>query len=606
LAQARPDWRRIGNAAVDAGLAGLASGPVERVWYSADARLLIRTASGRVFETADLDRWLPASAVPPAPIGRPLERSPEAAAIGKAPAGQSPRVYALGRSLYRSDDGGLNWENLTSFRGVSLVGDGLMDFAIHPANQDEVVVAGSAGVFRSADGGRSWSGLNQGLPNLAGMRLRALPSGSRGALLELAGTALVEWQPGERTAWRLRGSEETFPEPVLRQALSLELGGAVTAVAVAGEFVYAGMADGGIAVSPESGRGAWRRFSNPAAGAVTRFWVDAGEPRTAIAAFEAPGGAPGAAPVRLRWTLNGGAFWDDLSSDLPEATVYGVAADRASGAVYAATARGVFMLRTNLAALQPAGAWTRLTGLPEARAMDVQLDGGANHLWVVMEGFGVYTALAPHRIGDPRLVSAADLAARGAAPGSLMSVLGARVESARAGDLAVPVLAATDAESQIQIPYDARGETLAISVDAAGARHQFAPLRLGLAAPAIMVVDGMPLMLDADSGTLLDAMHPARSRTRVQILATGLGSVTPPWPAGIPAPLENPPRVAAPVRAWLDRAPVEVTRAELAPGYAGIYLVEIEVPAIVNYGPAELYLEAAGQTSNPVRVYVEP
>ncbi|NUN03287.1 MAG: hypothetical protein HUU41_19450 [Bryobacteraceae bacterium] len=75
---------------------------------------------------------------------------------------------------------------------------------------------------------------------------------------------------------------------------------------------------------------------------------------------------------------------------------------------------------------------------------------------------------------------------------------------------------------------------------------------------------------------------------------------------GLPAPLENSPAVAVPVQAFLDGSPVEVTRAILAPGYVGMYLVEIRVPAIVNSGPAELYLEAEGQQSNRVRVYLEP
>jgi uncharacterized protein (TIGR03437 family) len=100
-------------------------------------------------------------------------------------------------------------------------------------------------------------------------------------------------------------------------------------------------------------------------------------------------------------------------------------------------------------------------------------------------------------------------------------------------------------------------------------------------------------------------MNPAHSRGRIQILATGLGRVTPDWPTGLAAPTESPPKVAAPVNVYLDRQPVEVTRAVLAP-YIGFYLVELEVPKIVNYGPAELYLEVAGQPSNRVRVYIQP
>ena len=66
----------------------------------------------------------------------------------------------------------------------------------------------------------------------------------------------------------------------------------------------------------------------------------------------------------------------------------------------------------------------------------------------------------------------------------------------------------------------------------------------------------------------------------------------------------NPPEVIANVKAYLDHQPIEVTRAVLAPGYIGFYLVEVTVPKIVNYGPAELSLEVNGQPSNPVRVYI--
>jgi uncharacterized protein (TIGR03437 family) len=50
---------------------------------------------------------------------------------------------------------------------------------------------------------------------------------------------------------------------------------------------------------------------------------------------------------------------------------------------------------------------------------------------------------------------------------------------------------------------------------------------------------------------------------------------------------------------------VEVTQASLAPGYIGFYLIEIQLPRITNTGASELYLEAEGQQSNRVRLYVE-
>jgi uncharacterized protein (TIGR03437 family) len=58
--------------------------------------------------------------------------------------------------------------------------------------------------------------------------------------------------------------------------------------------------------------------------------------------------------------------------------------------------------------------------------------------------------------------------------------------------------------------------------------------------------------------------------------------------------------------AYVDHSPAEVISATLAPGYVGLYLVEIRLPAIVNAGPAELYLTADGQESNRVGILLEP
>ena len=93
---------------------------------------------------------------------------------------------------------------------------------------------------------------------------------------------------------------------------------------------------------------------------------------------------------------------------------------------------------------------------------------------------------------------------------------------------------------------------------------------------------------------------------RVRIMAEGLGRVRPDWPAGSPTPADNTPQVVAQVRAYLDREPIEVLRAVLWPGLTGVYMVEIEIPATLQRGLSELYLEVGGQESNRVRVYIEP
>lgn len=599
-----PDWRRVGNSALDLELAGLATGPVDRVWYSTGGeQIWIRSSLGKTFFTSDLDHWVAAAAgsfTPPAPESR-TTTVPESGAQVRNPGGASPRVYALGQFVHRSDNSGKNWENLTSFRGVSIIGDGLRDLAVSPSNEDEIVVAGSAGVFRSVDGGRSWSSLNESLPNLPSARIRTLPEGPQGSLIELPGGMVVEWQPGERQAWRPIFNARADGERALRQLWSDDRGVAVTALAIVERYIYTGMADGSIMVSTDSASSWQPEFrSNPGSGAVAAFWVDPADPRIALAVLSAR---------RVLHTIDGGLSWVDISANLPDVSVRGVTADSAGNAVYVATDQGVLFSRTNLSALSVVPiSWSRLAGLPPVAATDVKLDSSAIQLWVALEGYGLYQAIAPHRIGDPRVITSAGLIARAAAPGTMFNIEGARVNSANAGGLSVPVVLATDTESQIQIPFEMRGDSIALSIEGPGGARVFPSVPLVTASPAIQVDprDGNPLLVDADSGALLDAMHPAHSHAHVLILATGLGRVEPTWPTGLPAPADIPHTVSAPVRAFLDRAPVRVARAILAPGYIGMYLIEIEIPNIVNYGPAELYIETDGQPSNRVRVYIEP
>jgi uncharacterized protein (TIGR03437 family) len=305
--------------------------------------------------------------------------------------------------------------------------------------------------------------------------------------------------------------------------------------------------------------------------------------------------------------MNGGIFWDDITANLPDAAAaHGVAADRASGAVYIATDGGVFFTMTDLASAGSATSWASLSQNLPAGATDVKLDGGANQLYAAVDGYGVYAAIAPHRFRDASVVNAADYSSRPTAPGALLSVLGTRVESASSANTVVPVLDASNTASQIQVPFEAQGNTFSLSLEAAAGRMTVG-LPLQSVSPAIFVdPEGTPLALDADSGVLLDSTKPAHSNSRIQILATGLGLVKPNWPTGLVAPQTDPPRVVAPVHAYLDRTPVVVTQASLAPGYIGFYLIEIQLPQIVNAGAAELYVEAEGQQSNRVRLYTQP
>src|SRR5215471_9650558 len=108
-------WVRLGNSAIDLSLAGLATGPVSRVWYSgAGDSVFIQTQSGKVFESKDFETWKPSTAAAPDAGNASIGRAPEAGAKLRLAAGQSGAAYGFGQFVYRSADGGATWDNLTA------------------------------------------------------------------------------------------------------------------------------------------------------------------------------------------------------------------------------------------------------------------------------------------------------------------------------------------------------------------------------------------------------------------------------------------------------------------------------------------------------------
>jgi uncharacterized protein (TIGR03437 family) len=577
---------------------------VDRVWFNDNGSILFaRTRSGKVFQTADFDTWslVETPPDPPAMLTGPVRRLPEAGARVVTTASNSARSYALGRQLFRSDDGGESWVNLTAYRSMNLVGVDQRSLAISPMDRDHLVVANDYGVWRSLDGGRSWSGLNRFLPNLAVRRILSTPEGAAGIRVLANGLGVLEL-PAGGSIWSPSPVSAADPEAVLRDRYSQVMRISISTVRVTGDTVYIGSFDGRLWVSTDGGN-QFRPSSAPAGitGPVESIFVDPARPGVALAALSGRG------PHVLR-TTNYGIYWDSLQGDLPDVPARAIAADRAAGAVYVATDKGVFWAHADLenASTNPV-AWTNLmAGLPQVPALDVRLDPVGVQLYTALEGYGVYAMAAPHRTRSLRVVNAGDFSARPAAPGSLLSVIGGRVSAVRGGGLNYPVLAASDTESQIQVPFTVVGPNVALAIEtASGTVQQRLPVQP--VSPTIMIGrDGAPMLWDAESGLPLDLRNVAHSGGRIQVWATGLGRVRPEWPAGVLAPLDNPPAVVAQITASLDGSPLQVTRATLVPGFIGFYLIELQLPLIVNAGQSELFIGADGQESNHVQVVIEP
>ena len=591
VTQASAGWKQVGGTTVSARLAGPASGPVLSIWYAAGTgALLAETASSRIFETQDFVHWrLNTTAIRPS-IGSASSAAgmPERGALVQA---AGSRLYAAGASnVFASDDGGRSWVNLTGFNNRSVIGDGFTSIATPPGNSSEVTVANRFGVWRSLDAGLSWSSLNPDLPNLEVRKL----IDRRTALL--ADGNVVTANNG---VWTIQTAAD--PEAALRDRFSTAARVAASAATIHGGIAYVGTGEGKLLASHDGGA-TWNAAPQNAHAGVNRIWMDSDRGDVALAVTDA----------KVYRTVNGGLFWDDVTGTLDAGQIHGVTADAPAGVVYLATDRGLVSARVPLTDAGTANPTWRSVGkeLPAAPAWDVRLNAD-NTLTVALDGYGVFEAAAPHQTRSVRIVSGADLSERPAAPGALISVLGANVKSASTQESGAaprkwPVLAASDHSSQLQVPFEASAGAVSLSVQGANAQWSL-PLTLKDAAPAIFVdEEGAPLILDGASGLVLDPKIAVYAGSTVQILTTGLGKVNPEWPTGTPAPVDSPPVVTGTVNAFLDGRPIQVLQATLAPTYVGYYLVELQVPAIVNRGASELRLSMNGVESNAVKLYLEP
>jgi uncharacterized protein (TIGR03437 family) len=154
----------------------------------------------------------------------------------------------------------------------------------------------------------------------------------------------------------------------------------------------------------------------------------------------------------------------------------------------------------------------------------------------------------------------------------------------------VPLLFVSVAEVNIQVPWELGGQTEAQltagigGLAGAGQRVTLAPF-----APGIFAINGQGngqgAILDA-SYRLVDANNPTTTSDVVQIYCTGLGAVTNQPATGAGAPNDPLATTTTLPRVMIGNAPAKVQFSGLVPGSAGLYQVNVEVPAEASRGAA--------------------
>lgn len=102
------------------------------------------------------------------------------------------------------------------------------------------------------------------------------------------------------------------------------------------------------------------------------------------------------------------------------------------------------------------------------------------------------------------------------------------------------------------------------------------------------------------SGSLVSVSDPAMPGEYISIYASGLGRVNGPNVAGEPAPSTPLAAVAAPVEVRLGDVTLTPAFAGLAPGFAGLYQITVQIPANTAHAIYSLWLVVRGAGSNRV------
>jgi uncharacterized protein (TIGR03437 family) len=242
---------------------------------------------------------------------------------------------------------------------------------------------------------------------------------------------------------------------------------------------------------------------------------------------------------------------------------------------------------------------------------------------------GVLSNTNPPVISPGGIVSSASFATEAPlAPGSIIAIFGSHLAdgaiAAQAlplpsqlgatqviiGGQSMPLFFVSDSQINAMLPYEiAVNRPYQVIVQRGTSATIPETITLAAAGPAVFTKDqtgiGPGLVFDARFVSN-DPANPATAGDAIVIYTTGLGDVNPPIPAGVPAPLDALSPTASPATVTIGGVDApQVLFAGLAPGFTGLYQVNVVVPAGVAPGDAvPIIITVADRPGPPVTLAV--
>jgi uncharacterized protein (TIGR03437 family) len=273
---------------------------------------------------------------------------------------------------------------------------------------------------------------------------------------------------------------------------------------------------------------------------------------------------------------------------------------------------------TNVMLTQANGTVTALTSANAASVGNIGTNGGH----INIEYGSIPKATTPPLVPSGSVVNGASFAAgTPIAPGSIASVFGSGFGSSPAGvtvlvgGIVAPLFVVTPQQINFQVPWQLFGQTqAALSVTSGDLTS--APIAVPLAnlAPGIFLVNsaGQGAVLVANTAIIaapvgmFPGSRPAQRGEYISIYCTGLGPVTHEPATGAPAggdPLSL--TSTNPIAASIGGVLAPASFSGLAPGFLGLYQVNVQIPSNSPTGPAiPLTISVGGKTSNQASIAV--
>ena len=156
----------------------------------------------------------------------------------------------------------------------------------------------------------------------------------------------------------------------------------------------------------------------------------------------------------------------------------------------------------------------------------------------------------------------------------------------------------------VQVPWELQGQTSAqvkVTIDYSNGNVVTVPL--ADYAPSCFEVGGFAAALD-QSNAVVTASNPLQRGQVVQLFANGLGPVTNQPASGEPASTSTLSHTTTLPVVSIGGQPATVSFSGLAPGFAGLYQLNVVVPSTLNPGSQPVVISIGGAMSSPVNIPV--